>query len=55
MKKLKETPMNDILIIIGGNIPKRDIDGLQALGVKGVFPTGSKYEDIIDFIKINAG
>ena len=55
MKYLKEIAMNDVLIIVGGNIPKRDIDGLQALGVKGVFPTGSKFEDIIDFIKTNAG
>jgi len=54
MKKLKEKAMNDVLIIVGGNIPKRDIKGLQALGVKGVFPTGSKFEDIIDFIKINS-
>ncbi len=55
MKRLKEIAMNDILIILGGNIPRRDIDDLQALGVKGVFPTGSKFEDIIDFIKKNAG
>ena len=55
MKGLKEIDMNDVLIIVGGNIPKRDIDGLQALGVKGVFPTGSRFEDIIDFIKTNVG
>jgi len=55
MKGLKEIDMNDVLIIVGGNIPRRDIDGLQALGVRGVFPTGSKFEDIIDFIKTNAG
>ncbi len=55
MKKLKEAKMNDVMIIVGGNIPKRDIEGLKSLGVKGVFPTGSKFEDIIDFIKKNAG
>ena len=55
MKRLKEIAMNDVLIIMGGNIPRRDIDGLQSLGVKGVFPTGSKFEDIIDFIKTNTG
>ena len=55
MKQLKNKTMNDVLIIVGGNIPKRDINGLKALGVKGVFTTGSKFEDIIDFIKINAG
>ena len=55
MKGLKENNMNDILIVVGGNIPGRDIDGLQTLGVSGVFPTGSKFEDIIDFIKTNVG
>ena len=55
MKNLKKKEIDDILIIVGGNIPRRDIAGLQALGVKGVFPTGSKFEDIIDFIKTNAG
>jgi methylmalonyl-CoA mutase C-terminal domain/subunit len=55
MKGLKDNAMNDILIVVGGNIPRRDIDGLQTLGVSGVFPTGSKFEDIIDFIKTHAG
>jgi methylmalonyl-CoA mutase C-terminal domain/subunit len=55
MKGLRTNAMNDILIVVGGNIPKRDIDGLQSLGVNGVFPTGSKFEDIVDFIKTNAG
>ncbi|EMR74867.1 methylmalonyl-CoA mutase family protein [Thermoplasmatales archaeon SCGC AB-540-F20] len=55
MKGLKEIDMNDVLIIVGGNIPRCDIDGLQVLGVRGVFPTGSRFEDIIDFIKTNAG
>ena len=55
MKKTKEHKMNDVMIIIGGNIPQKDIAGLQELGVKGVFPTGSKFEDIIDFIKTNMG
>ena len=55
MKKLKDAKMNDVMIIVGGNIPKRDIEGLKSLGVKGVFPTGSKFEDIIDFIKKKCG
>ena len=55
MKRLKENAMNDILIIVGGNIPKRDIGSLQTLGVGGIFPTGSKFSDIINFLKINVG
>ena len=55
MKRLKESDMDDIVIIVGGNIPRQDINDLQELGVKGVFPTGSKFEDIINFIKTNVG
>ena len=55
MKGLKTNAMNDILIVVGGNIPKGDIDSLQSLGVNGVFPTGSKFEEIVDFIKTNVG
>lgn len=55
MKGLKENNMKDILIVVGGNIPKQDIEGLQTLGVSGIFPTGSKFEDILNFIKTNVG
>jgi len=55
MKGLKTNAMNDILIVVGGNIPKGDIDSLESLGVNGVFPTGSKFEEIVDFIKTNVG
>lgn len=55
MKGLKENGMSDVVVVVGGNIPRRDIDGLQSLGVRGVFPTGSKFEAIIDFIKAQVG
>ena len=51
MKGLKENGMTDVVVVVGGNIPRRDIDGLKSLGVRGVFPTGSKFEAIVDFIK----
>jgi len=38
------------LLIIGGNIPAADIESLKALGVQGVFPTGSTFESIVAFI-----
>ena len=51
MKGLKENGMTDVVVVVGGNVPQRDIDGLKSLGVRGVFPTGSKFEAIVDFIK----
>jgi methylmalonyl-CoA mutase, C-terminal domain len=41
------------LWIIGGNLPKQDHDSLHALGFKGVFQSGSRLDDICDFIKAN--
>lgn len=51
MKKLKEEGAKDILIIIGGNIPKKDFEKLHKLGADAIYPTGSKFDDMIDFIK----
>lgn len=39
------------LVLIGGNIPEQDIPTLEALGVAAVFPTGSQFDEIIDFIR----
>ncbi|MCK4765114.1 MAG: cobalamin B12-binding domain-containing protein [Candidatus Aminicenantes bacterium] len=38
-------------VLIGGNIPKRDIETMKSLGVKGVFPTGANLKKIVEFIK----
>jgi len=55
MVKLKENNMGDVMVLVGGNIPKRDFQGLHDLGVRGIFPTGSNFEDIVEFIKNEAG
>ncbi len=48
---LKEYDLEDKLWIIGGNVPKKDHEALQEIGIDAVFPTGSNFEDIIDYIK----
>ena len=53
MGRLKEQDISDRLVIVGGNIPAKDIAALKDLGVAGVFPTGAKFDDIADFI-VNA-
>jgi methylmalonyl-CoA mutase C-terminal domain/subunit len=55
MKYLEEEEAKDILVVLGGNIPKRDFDRLKELGVAALFPTGSKFDDIVDFIQEKAG
>jgi methylmalonyl-CoA mutase C-terminal domain/subunit len=52
---LEQAGLSDKLWIIGGNLPKADHAALRALGFKGIFPTGSRFEDIVSFIRENAG
>jgi len=47
---LEENELTDKLWIIGGNIPKRDVEALQSIGLDGIFPTGTHFEDISRFI-----
>jgi methylmalonyl-CoA mutase C-terminal domain/subunit len=50
MRLLRDRSISNTLVLVGGNIPKRDIGKLKALGVAEVFPTGSRFEDIVKFI-----
>lgn len=51
MDRLREEGISDKLVLVGGNIPQRDIDTLKGYGVSGVFPVGSKLDEIIEFIE----
>jgi methylmalonyl-CoA mutase C-terminal domain/subunit len=55
MKQLSDEGAKDILVVVGGNIPKKDFAALENLGVKGIFQTGSNFDDIIEFIKKESG
>jgi methylmalonyl-CoA mutase C-terminal domain/subunit len=41
------------LWIIGGNLPSSDHARLRELGFRGVFPTGSRLDEIVRFVKEN--
>ncbi len=53
LKKMKEEKISDILVVVGGVIPKRDISLLQTMGIEGVFPGGTPFEESIRWIKDN--
>lgn len=55
MDRLKNMELEDKIVLVGGNIPQKDIPTLQEYGVDGVFPVGSKLADIIDFIQNKIG
>ncbi|MAE71057.1 MAG: methylmalonyl-CoA mutase [Gemmatimonadetes bacterium] len=46
--------LSGLLWLVGGNIPRRDLPALEALGVRGVFPTGSHFDEIVAFIEREA-
>ena len=50
MEQLKEKGLNNTLVLIGGNIPQKDIKSLEEYGVNGVFPTGANLDEIVKFI-----
>ena len=41
----------EVLWLVGGNIPRRDVDALRGLGVDGVFPTGAGIDEVVRFIR----
>jgi methylmalonyl-CoA mutase, C-terminal domain len=45
---------DDALLLVGGNIPAQDHAALRELGVAAVFPTGARFEQIVDFLKEQA-
>jgi methylmalonyl-CoA mutase C-terminal domain/subunit len=55
MTLVKEKDLGDLLVLVGGNVPRRDVEKLEDLGVARVFRTGSRFEDIISFIEGRAG
>ena len=47
----QERMREDVLVLVGGVIPSQDIQALQELGVDGVFPVASPFEEIVSFIQ----
>ena len=51
MDLMMDRDMEDVLVVIGGVIPNRDIPVLKKMGIREVFPGGSRFEDIVGFIE----
>jgi len=51
MRKVREKKIQDILLVVGGVIPKRDILSLQRIGIQGIFPGGTPFDESIQWIK----
>ena len=53
MGMVKEQGVDNKLVVVGGVIPNRDIPVLKEIGVEGIVPGGSYFNDIVDFIQGN--
>jgi methylmalonyl-CoA mutase C-terminal domain/subunit len=52
---VRKENLQNVLIVVGGVIPNQDIPTLQGMGVQGVFPGGTRFEEIVGFIRENVG
>jgi methylmalonyl-CoA mutase C-terminal domain/subunit len=48
---MKDEDLGGVVVVVGGVIPNKDIPFLKELGIDGVFPGGSPFDEIIEFIK----
>ncbi|MFO8164943.1 MAG: cobalamin B12-binding domain-containing protein [Thermodesulfobacteriota bacterium] len=51
MDLLKQEQLSNVMVIVGGVIPSKDIPILKEIGITGVFPGGTPFEESIRFIK----
>jgi methylmalonyl-CoA mutase, C-terminal domain len=50
---LRESGMDDTLVLVGGIVPQEDIPKLKEIGVSEIFLPGTSTEDIVRFINAN--
>jgi len=55
LELMKKEKLDDVLVIVGGIIPDKDITKLKELGVSEVFQPGASTEDIITYVRGNVG
>ncbi|MBD0317378.1 MAG: cobalamin B12-binding domain-containing protein [Thermoleophilia bacterium] len=48
---LRGQGLDDVLVVVGGTIPKPDVEELKARGVAEVFTPGAPVAEIVDFLK----
>jgi len=49
-KEMSNRGLNDVVLFVGGIIPKGDDEALCKMGVKGIFRPGAKISEIADFL-----
>jgi methylmalonyl-CoA mutase C-terminal domain/subunit len=48
---MKKANLDDILVLVGGFIPKKDVGRLRELGIAQVFRPNSKIDEVVRLIR----
>ncbi|HEX3255971.1 MAG TPA: cobalamin B12-binding domain-containing protein [Gaiellaceae bacterium] len=51
LEGLKENGVDDVVVVVGGTIPKPDVEELKNQGVAEVFTPGAPVSEIVDFLR----
>jgi methylmalonyl-CoA mutase C-terminal domain/subunit len=50
---LRENGVEDVVVVVGGTIPKDDVTSLKEQGVAEIFTPGAPVSEIVDFLRAN--
>ena len=53
LEGLRENGVDDVLVIVGGTIPRDDVTALKEQGVAEIFTPGAPVSEIVDFVRAN--
>jgi len=51
LEGLKSNGVDDVVVVVGGTIPKSDVEELKRQGVAEVFTPGAPVSEIVDFLR----
>jgi len=51
LEAMKQENIESTGVVVGGVIPARDISKLKQMGIKGVYPGGTPFDEMIEDIK----
>jgi len=52
---LRAAGADDVLLVVGGTVPKRDVARLEEAGAAAVYPTGTTIEDLVESMRALSG
>jgi methylmalonyl-CoA mutase C-terminal domain/subunit len=51
LEGLKDNGVEDVVVVVGGTIPKPDVEELKQQGVAEVFTPGAPVSEIVEFLR----